>query len=118
MSAQPTITIPGATVAVAEVYGRCPVQATGTIVVGSIEFDWYFRARSQSWSISVGNATDPDGFVPQALAVFYRHGQPNDKRPYAAGHMSTDEALRHIADALRAFVQTESEFQAQRNEAR
>jgi len=68
-----------------EIYGECPVQGEGTI--DGVEF--YFRARHNRWSLSVGD---------------WRYDESYGSIPYEAGYMTEDEARSFIRKAARAYV--------------
>src|SRR5262245_3299124 len=76
-----------------EVFGQCPVQATGEV----LGRDLYFRARHGEWSFDVANA---DGHLPSDgySGGFYREGQYPD-----AGYMPHQKAVTLIAKCLREF---------------
>jgi hypothetical protein len=79
-----------------EVYGVCPVQASGT-VRGR---DLYFRARHGSWSFDVADSRGnlpSDGFSESD--GFYREGVD----PHY-GYMPLPEAVEVIADCLREYT--------------
>lgn len=73
--------------------GNCPVQAEGT--VDGKEF--YFRARGQRWSMSIGGE-DVVGAPDWYLEAEYPGG------PFAAGWMSEEEALALIHKAIDAWI--------------
>jgi hypothetical protein len=79
-----------------EVYGRCPVQAFGTVLGREL----YFRARHDGWSFDVA---DRDGNLPSEgyrdSDGFYREGV----YPHA-GSMPLREAVKIIARRLREYV--------------
>lgn len=78
--------------------GQCPVQATGTIG----ERGWYFRARGQHWSVTIGALVD--SYVSERDADLDVIGPCDDVRPYSAGYMKDDESERHLRCALHLYV--------------
>lgn len=73
--------------------GNCPVQAEGT--VAGVEF--YFRARGNRWSMGIGGA-DVVG------APDWHYEEPYGGEPFAAGWMSTDDALAFIDKAAQLYL--------------
>jgi hypothetical protein len=83
-----------------EIYGKCPVQAFGTV----LGRDLYFRARHQDWSFDVADCQGnlpSDGY--QASDGFYREGKYPD-----AGWMPLRDAVKIIAKCLREFTGVET----------
>lgn len=70
--------------------GQCPVQGTGN-VRGK---PFYFRARGDSWYVSVGDADRPDWF----------HEEPYGEDGFAAGWMTHDEARSFIVTTLERYL--------------
>lgn len=73
--------------------GNCPVQAEGTIDGQP----FYFRARGEHWSLSVGGADvigDP--------AWYYEEEYPGG--PFAAGWMSQEEARKFLQEAAERYL--------------
>jgi hypothetical protein len=68
--------------------GNCPVQAEGTI--DGQEF--YFRARHEHWSLSIGR--DHDG-----AALWFTTGARDN-----AGWLDEDEAIALIAEAAKLYL--------------
>ena len=75
-----------------QIGGNCPVQAEGFIA--GVPF--YFRARGQRWSFSVGR--DPVG-NPE-----WTHREPWGDDEFAAGWMPEETALELIAKAARLYM--------------
>jgi len=73
--------------------GNCPVQAEGT--VNGTPF--YFRARGNSWSFSVGE--DPFG------APDWDRAEKWGDEPFAAGWMELSEARRIISECAEAYTE-------------
>lgn len=75
--------------------GNCPVQAEG-VLSGE---PFYFRARGNHWSLSVGGdvVCSPDWFFQE---------QYGDE-PFAAGWMTTDEAIAFIRRAAELYLSRE-----------
>lgn len=73
--------------------GNCPVQAKGTI--NGKEF--YFRARGDSWSLSVGGSD-----VVMEPEWSYEEDYGDD--PFAAGWMTEAEARGFIAQAATRYA--------------
>ncbi|WP_411289230.1 hypothetical protein [Phenylobacterium sp.] len=70
--------------------GQCPVQGTGE-VRGK---PFYFRARGDTWRISVGDADHPDWF----------HEEPYGDGIFAAGWMTHEEARSFIGTTLKRYL--------------
>lgn len=79
-----------------EVFGKCPVQAVGTV----LDRDLYFRARNEEWSFDVANG---EGHLPSDgyhnADGFYREGKYRD-----AGWMPLECAVKIIEKCLREFT--------------
>lgn len=74
--------------------GNCPVQGYGTVDGRSL----YFRARYESWSVSIGR--DADGVSE------WEHEEEVDGGMYAAGWMTELEARHCIARAVTLYRAT------------
>lgn len=74
--------------------GNCPVQAEGKINGKP----FYFRARGNRWSISIGSWTAPE----------WEHSEPYGDYPYAAGWMDIDVAAELIEDAAGLYMMAET----------
>lgn len=73
--------------------GNCPVQAEGFVD----DKPFYFRARGESWSMSIGGADvvgEPDWY----------HEEDFGEEEYAAGWMTQWEALGFIAKAIGLYA--------------
>ena len=93
------LVIPGATAHLDSWGGNCPVQGYGTIVLdGGVQHDWYFRARGESWSVTVGQGDG--GYVDDKDADLVVEGLSRDQRPFQAGYMSPEEGHEHLVLAL------------------
>ena len=75
-----------------EIYGECPVQGEGTI--DGVEF--YFRARHNRWSLTIGDWSLPNG------EWFY--AESYGSIPHEAGYMTEDEARAFIQKAAKIYV--------------
>ena len=84
-------------VVVASIGGNCPVQAEGTVDGAP----FYFRARGNSWSMSIG-AKPVEVCCGQADG-WHMHRQWGDE-PFAAGWMPVEEAMRLIREAAEAYA--------------
>lgn len=80
--------------------GNCPVQAEGTID----DEPFYFRARGQGWSLSVGG--DDVMMDPK-----WHHSEQYGDGPFDAGWMPEDEALAFIEQSATAFAAWAAEQQ-------
>ncbi len=73
--------------------GNCPVQAEG-LVYGK---PFYFRARGQRWSMSIGGADvvgNPEWY----------HEEPWGKTMFAAGWMTEHEAIAMMTKAFALYA--------------
>jgi hypothetical protein len=72
--------------------GNCPVQAEGSIDGQR----FYFRARGQHWSLSIGG-DDP------AMSEGWYYDQPFGDTKYAAGWMTWGQAEAYIIEGARRY---------------
>lgn len=77
--------------------GNCPVQAEGMVN----RRPWYFRARGDSWSMTVGNPGDQHALDSEAWRCEQEYGDG----PYDAGWMPEDEARGFIVGAIMLWAQ-------------
>ena len=87
--------------------GLCPVQAEGRID----DAEFYFRARGDSWSLSVGGDDvigEPDWY----------HEEDYGDGPYDAGWMTEDEARGFIEKAARLYMERSADSDGQPDEAK
>ena len=118
MSSHPLVPI----VTISHIGGACPVQGYGTVQAFGV-FDasvrhWYFRARGQSWTLTVGDLapsvgddwSDPgpldDGFVSPNRADLCVRGEYQGGL-YAAGWMPGVDAEARIRKALDLWARGE-----------
>lgn len=98
------LVIPGATVQLDSWGGNCPVQGYGTITVdGGGQHDRYFRARGESWSVTVGRGVE--SYVSDEDAELVVEGLSRDQRPFQAGYMSEAEGREHLTLALTCWAE-------------
>lgn len=78
--------------------GQCPVQGEGTMGA----WQWYFRARWESWSIGATN----DGSDPVCVSINSEHVFSHEEdyafsqSPYDAGYMPIETARYYIVREL------------------
>lgn len=77
--------------------GQCPVQGKGT--VNGVPF--YFRARGEDWSFSVGD--DPVD-VSCGFSEGFRYEEEYGEAPFAASWMPVEEARAFILSAAARYV--------------
>jgi hypothetical protein len=103
--------------------GFCPVQAFGYATPeGGAKQAWYFRARGEWWTITVGREhreTHPTsrvcdllhgGYVDDEDAVWSAEGEWGDD--FAAGYMLPSVAMLLITEALERFCRGEPPWKA------
>ena len=74
--------------------GNCPVQAEGTLN----DVDFYFRARGNYWSMSVGGEDvigKPDWYFDEEYG----------DQPFAAGYMPEEDAKAFIEKAAKLWLE-------------
>jgi hypothetical protein len=104
MSEPITINTPPAAVEVLSFGGECPVQGYGTITgPDGVTWCWYFRARWDAWSVSVGHpAEEIKDYVCDWTAPLTAWGDYG--MDYAAGYMPKADAIKCITQALALWV--------------
>ena len=96
--------------------GMCPVQAFGYATPeGGAKQAWYFRARGEHWTLTVGREYDwgdriGGGYVDDEDAVWSAEGAWGSD--FAAGYMPPSVAMRLITDALERFCRGEAPWKA------
>jgi hypothetical protein len=85
---------------ITELGGNCPVQGYGTI--DGVPF--YFRARGEHWSMSIGGP-DPVDIACGYADGWYKEEELGDE-PYAAGWMEEAEARRLIEQCAQEYADT------------
>lgn len=86
--------------------GFCPVQGYGHVDT----FNWYFRARHESWSFETYSAPfGPHGELPEEEAIVWETRADYGTETFDASWMPFSDAWRFIEESIAAFRTWRSE---------
>lgn len=91
--------------------GLVPVQGHGSVTRDGVTHCWYFRARGDAWTCTIGpEHAETKEYVHDADAVWWARGDWGS-RP-AAGYMPYDTARAIMHDALTRYLDGGANWEA------